>query len=183
MSQEHHLAFVRSLDELSRRDPGAMAALRRSLAFAPGDDPKAFPYVERYVPRDMHGSHPLRKAMYVVAGLYASMPESGSRPLAAVFGHWVRASERPSLEARFIALLDADPEGVVSHLRQIVSLLKSEGLAYDHAALLSDLRWLLDDWVGSEARDRVRRDWARQFYGAVQAGDTDEQTAAVSADQ
>lgn len=183
MSQDHHQAFVRSLEELRQRDPGGMAALRRSLAFEPGDDPKSYPYVERYVPREMHGSHPLRKAMYAVAGVYAAHPESGARPLAAVYGQLVRDKDRPSLEQRFIALLDADPEGVVTHLRQIVSLLKSDGRAYDHVALLNDLRWLLDDRIGSEARDRVRRDWARQFYGTVQADDLEDQTAVTFADQ
>jgi CRISPR system Cascade subunit CasB len=183
MSQDHHQAFVKSLADLAGRDTGAMAALRRSLAFDPGDDPKAYPYVERYVPRDMHGNHPLRKAMYAVAGLYASHPESSPRPLAAVYGRLVRDEARPSLEARFIALLDADPEGVVTHLRQIVSLLKASGLGYDHVALLNDLRWLLDDQIGSQWRDGVRRTWARQFYGAVQADDVESQTAAASAEQ
>lgn len=183
MSQDHRLAFIRSLEDLARRDAGAMAALRRSLAFEPGDDPKSFPYVERYLPRDMLGNPPLRKAMYAVAGLYAAHPESASRPLAAVYGRWVRDEARPSLELRFIALLDADPEGVVTHLRQIVNLLKAAGRGYDHAALLNDLRWLLDDHIGSESRDRVRRAWARQFYGAVQADDLEDQTAAASAEQ
>ena len=183
MSQDHHQAFVKSLADLASRDTGAMAALRRSLAFEPGDDPKSYPYVERYLPRDMHGSHPLRKAMYAVAGLYANHSEAAARPLAAVYGRLVRDEARPSLESRFIALLDADPEGVVTHLRQIVSLLKAAGLGYDHAALLNDLCCLLDDQIGSDRRDRVRRSWARQFYGAVQADDDQDQTAAASAEQ
>ena len=183
MSQDHHQAFIQSLDELAGRDAGAMAALRRSLAFEPGNDPKSFRYVERFVPRHLHGSDPLRKAMYAVAGLYASHPEAGLRPLPAVYGRLVRDEPRPSLESRFIALLDADADGVVTHLRQIVSLLKSAGRGYDHAALLNDLRWLLDDRMGSESRDRVRREWARQFYGAAQSDDTEDPTAAASADQ
>ncbi len=184
MSQDHHQAFIRSLVELNERDPGgAMAALRRSLAFEPGDDPKTYPYVERYVPRDMHGNHPLRKAMYAVAGLFALHPEAAPRPLAAVYGKLVRDLDRPSLEQRFIALLDADPESVVTHLRQIVRLLKANDRSYDHVALLNDLRWLLDDHFGAEARDRVRRDWARQFYGAVQANDLQDRTADLPADQ
>lgn len=183
MSQELRQAFVKHLAGLASRDSGAMAALRRSLAFHPGDDPKSYPYVERYVPRDMRGDHPLRKAMYAVAGLYATHPESSSRPLAAVYGRLVRDEAHRSLESRFIALLDSDPEGVVTHLRQIVSLLKAAGAGCDHAALLNDLRWLLDDQIGSDWRDRVRRDWARQFYGAMQADDPEAKTAAASANQ
>lgn len=183
MSQEHHQAFIQHLEGLAQRDAGAMAALRRSLAFDPGEFPKAFPYVERYVPNDMHGRHPLRQAMYAVAGLYALHAQSSSRRLPAAFGQLVRNEGRPSLELRFVAMLDADPEGIVTHLRQMVSLLKAAGLAYDHEALLGDLRWLLDDQIGSEPRDRVRRDWARQFYGTVQADHLNDQTAAASAEQ
>jgi CRISPR system Cascade subunit CasB len=189
MNQGHHQAFVKSLVDLASRDTGAMAALRRSLAFDPGNDPKAYPYVERYVPRELRG-----KAMYAVAGFFAFNPEEGTETLATSYGHLVqekmrheskgdREGRRTSLESRFIALLDADPEGVVTHLRQIVSLLKASGRGYDHAALLNDLRWLLDEQIGSEWRDRVRRTWARQFYGAVRADDMENQTAAASAEQ
>lgn len=44
--------FTSHLRQLAERDRGALAVLRRSLTFAPGTNPAAYPYVERFVPGD-----------------------------------------------------------------------------------------------------------------------------------
>lgn len=173
--------FVAHLEELSKNDRGAMAALRHSLAFAPGDDPKAFPIIERFVGRDWHAQDARRLALYAVAGLFALQPAGQSQPLAAAFGRLRRDKDRPSLELRFVALLEADAESLLPHLRQVVNLLVSEGLAYDHASLLVDLGTLLNARANAEHRDDIRRRWARQFYRAQEPDDAEQEPSTTAA--
>lgn len=161
--------FIDHLLRLNDQDRGALAALRHSLAFAPGDDPKAFPYVERFVGRDWHPADARRLAMYAVAGLFAAHPVVHERSLPAALGKLLREKGRPSLELRFRALLEADSDGVMPHLRQSVSLLAADGLGYDHAGLLCDLAAWLDERADPTRRDEIKRRWARAFYGALQA--------------
>lgn len=168
MSQDAE-AFIGHLQRLKERDLGAMAALRHSLTFAPGDYPKAYPHVERYVGRDWHSADSRRLARYAVAGLFATHPVQHDRSLASAFGQMVRDKGRESLELRFIALLEADADSVMNHLRQLVRLLASAGLGYDHAALLGDLSAALNERTLPDHRDRIRRQWARDFYRALQA--------------
>ncbi len=168
MSREAETAFVQHLQRLHEQDRGALATLRHSLAFAPGGYPKAFPYVERFVGKDWHEHDARRLARYALAGLFAAHPVRHPRSLAAALGHLVRDKQRPSLELRFIALLEADADGVMNHLRQAMSLLAADGVGLDHAGLLHDLGIALDERAAPEARDRLKRRWARDFYRALQ---------------
>jgi CRISPR system Cascade subunit CasB len=169
VSEDSAASFIGHLQQLQERDRGAMATLRHSLAFAPGDYPKAYPHVERYVANAWHERDARRLARYAVAGLFAAHPVHHGRSLAGALGQLVRDKQRPSLELRFIALLEADAESLMDHLRQVVRLLASEGLGYDHAALLRDLSTGLDDRAWPDARERLKRRWARDFYRALQA--------------
>lgn len=168
MKREEAQRFIDHLQRLKDQDRGALAALRHSLAFSPGDDPKAYPHVERFVGREWPAADPRRLALYAVAGLFAAHPMTHERPLPAALGKLLREKDRPSLELRFLALLEADPEGVLPHLRQTVSLLASESLGYDQADLLRDLCVWLDDRADPAWRDNIKRRWARAFYGALQ---------------
>ncbi|MFK4705595.1 CRISPR system Cascade subunit CasB [Roseateles asaccharophilus] len=177
MKKEFADEFVNHLVRLKNSDRGAMAALRHSLAFPPGDYPKAYPYVEHWVGADCDPRAAMRLALYAVAGFFAAHPEIHERSLAGALGKLLADKKRPSLELRFRALLEADGEGLLQHLRQAVSLLASETLGFNHSALLRDLCILLDGRV-PELRDDVRRRWARQFYGALSST----ADAAVSSD-
>jgi CRISPR system Cascade subunit CasB len=155
--------FVGHLRKLAERDRGALAVLRRSLTFAPGASPAAYPYVERFVP-DGHDQDALRQALYLVAGLYASHPHhQGGTSLARSFGLLMLERQSPSIEKRFIALLSSDAEGMPELLRQVVSLMSADGRSLDYAALLDDLSTWLKPWA-LDARDRLRQRWARDFY-------------------
>lgn len=169
MSQDPATDFIDHLQRLSKGDRGAMATLRHSLAFSPGDYPRAYPLVERFVASGWHELDARRLARYAVAGLFAAHPVQHQRSLAAALGQLVRDKQRPSLELRFIALLEADADTVMDHLRQVVSLLAADGLGYDHAALLQDLAIALDAGAWPSARDRLKRRWAHDFYRALQA--------------
>lgn len=168
MSLDADRAFIDHLMRLKDGDRAAIAALRHSLTFEPGDDPRTYPFVERFVGREWHASDVRRRALYAVAGLFAAHPLEHDRSLAAALGQMMRDKDRPSLELRFLALLQADADGVLQHLRQCVSLLASEGLGYDHGRLLGDLRALLDERSRPEDRDRIKRQWARHFYRELQ---------------
>lgn len=162
-------AFIAHLSRLAERDRGALAVLRRSLTFAPGAYPAAYPFVERFVP-DGHDADSLRQALYLVAGLYASHPQQAELTLARSFGLLMLDRQSPSIEKRFIALLSTDADGLPELLRQVVSLLAADRRGLDYAALLRDLAVWLQPWA-SDARDRVRQRWARDFYRVASATD------------
>lgn len=161
--------FVAHLAGLHERNPAAMAELRRSLSFAPGAYPPAYPYVERFVRADSPAQDPRRLALYVVAGLFARHPHPAPRSLAASFAELMRRRGSDSIEKRFIALLGADAENLAEYLRQAVSLLAADDIGLDYAALLRDLCFWLNPRLDPEIRDRIRQRWARDFYGALAA--------------
>lgn len=164
---EHSTAFVAYLAGLSARDRGALAALRRSLAFAPGAHPPAYPVVERFVGKNVHANDARRLALYVVAGLFALHPRHApSAPIGTALGTLMARRGSDSIEGRFVALLSADPEHVHEYLRQLVSLLAAEGIALDYAQLLDDLSVHLNR-LADDRRDAVRQRWARDFYRVV----------------
>lgn len=158
------------IERLYGLDRRGLAVLRRSLAYEPGTFPAAYPYVESYV---RHESE--RTPYYLLAGLYAlyerAESERGSTPTgtrrstlgSAAADLYERKEKSPSIESRFIALLDADEEQLPNRLRQMVSLLRSESISIDWQRLLDDLRW----WSFPERT--VQQRWARDFYRAVPA--------------
>lgn len=160
--------FIDHLLVLKERDKGAMATLRHSLAFSPGTYPRAFPYVERFVAADTHERNSRRLALYAVAGLFASHPEQRAQSFAAAFSDLMRQRESSSIEQRFVALLGADPDNIVTYLRQAVSLLATEGKGFDYAGLLDDLSRWMNPFIDPEWRDRIRQRWARDFYRSSQ---------------
>jgi len=159
-------AFLKWLENLNERDARVRAVLRRSLAFAAGAFPPAFPYVEPFLKDD--AAHWRRQAHYLVAALWAAHWKEGRPGTALSIGeaaarHALTQHTREQLttgtsstERRFIALLDADLEQLPHRLRQMVALLKEQALDFD--ALLTDLlRW-------QDERKRKQNEWARQFY-------------------
>lgn len=169
LAQTHAEDFLRHLTNLAQSNRGALAALRRSLSFEPGNYPAAFPYVERFVGQERHARDPFRKALYLVAGLFARHPvQRPGQSLAAALGKLRVQRDSASIEKRFVALLAADPENLPDHLRQAVSLLAAEDIPMDYAKLLNDLGcWL--DLYAHERLDDIRQRWARDFYRVLAA--------------
>lgn len=165
---EYAQDFVRHLEALHEKDRAAIAILRRSLGFTPGAYPPAYPYVERFVASECHAQNASRLALYTVAGLYARHPQHGEHSLATAWAELMRKRDlSSSIEKRFITLLGADPENLTDYLRQIVSLLASDSIAVDYAALLDDLSRWLNPYLDPEWRDQIRQRWARDFYRAL----------------
>jgi CRISPR system Cascade subunit CasB len=163
MSEPAH-AFIVYLAQLSERDRGALATLRRSLAFDPGAHPPSYPFVERFVGADKHANDPWRKGLYLTAGLYALHPQhQAETSLASALARLGVDRNSGSVEQRFIALLGAEPEHLAQMLRPVVTLLASDGRGFDYVRLLVDTaQWLRP--FDLEGRDRLRQRWARDFY-------------------
>lgn len=167
-------------------DPGALAALRRSLGKAPGETIEACAVVERFIPEL---DPPLRdrehEAFYLVAGLFALHPhhgapddESRSRSL----GRSLRAirfrpdnTEDPGVERRFMAMLDADWQTLPAHLRSLFQLLDRTEARVDFVQLYADLL----DWDRPGGQVKLR--WAGDFWRLApqtqSATDTADQSA------
>ncbi len=151
--------FIEWLEKLNDNDTKVRAVLRRSLAFAPGTDVRAYPYVESFVKnencmwrREMH---------YLVAGLWsAHWREGRSGPhlsIGKACSELYRERENsPSIERRFISLLDSDRDQLPHRLRQMIALLKEQTIDFD-AMLRGLLRW-------NEGKRPTQNAWARDFY-------------------
>jgi len=165
----------RFVDRLTRLTRGQLAELRRSLSDDhPGD---GAPFLEGLILRSGLQSRN-RQGVCLIAGLYAlierpwnedprppgsAQTELRGPSLGFLLGALYRdQQERPSVERRFLALLDADGDALAYHLRQVISLLKASELKPDWVRLLRDV-------CGWEARwgNQIRRQWANDFYRAA----------------
>ncbi|ULH13946.1 type I-E CRISPR-associated protein Cse2/CasB (plasmid) [Deinococcus sp. KNUC1210] len=172
-SPEHQ--FINRLARLAR---GQLADLRRSLSDdRPGD---STPFLEGLILRSGLQNRN-RQGVYLTASLYALIerprggqadPPDDRQPvphgpsLGFLLGTLYRdQQERPSVERRFLALLDADADALPYQLRQVVSLLKASGLKPDWVRLLRDVCGWDTRWGA-----QIRRQWANDFYRAGQAG-------------
>lgn len=155
---EQFLKFLESL----RKDRGAMAALRRALTPDSGwrGELRAMRYVEPFLAGDL--SEWYRSSYYLVAGLFALHPHMGEKTLAQVVGRiWSSKKYPPSLESRFLALLESDTDQLAHRLKMLVQYVASQSkgaMGFDYARLLDDvIQWRRPD-------QRVQRRWAREFY-------------------
>ena len=114
-------AYLDWLEEMNKRDSRVRAVLRRSLAFAPGVFPAAYPYVGPFLAED--ASHWRRQVHYLVAALWAAHWKAersgGIQPIGKAAALLQLASKSASTERRFIALLDANPDELPYRLRQM----------------------------------------------------------------
>lgn len=159
MSNSQCDAMIQFLNGLrSRNERAPIAHLRRSLAFPPGQYVPAYPYVQRFATGAF--SEWQTKVTYLIAGLWALSRSSNSSK--GNFGFSTKqlaaASKSGSIEHRFLALLEADPDQLPHHLRQFTALMSSHDIAPDWSRLCNDLRW----W---QHPDRgVQQQWASSFY-------------------
>jgi CRISPR system Cascade subunit CasB len=148
-------------------DRAALAALRRSLAFDPGTYPRSFPYVE---PWTSGLGESARRAFYLGAGLFAhNRRHQSGRTLAKVLRAEMRERNSQSIEARFLALLDADDDELNNKMRQAVSLVGEEPIDWEQ--LIQDIVY----WQSDARHVQVR--WAREFYTGTRVESTQEEKA------
>lgn len=155
-------SFIGFLEGILKRDDRAVLAhLRKGLGKPPGSTIEMFPYVARFVQRNYRGDE---NAYFLVASLFALYPtyswkaeDTGNRNVGRSLALMKEKSE--SIERRFVALLNSDEEDLPNHLRQIISLLKSEDKPINWLQLLKDIK----SW--SHETKYVQRNWAKGFWG------------------
>lgn len=154
-------AFVKSLRLLETRDDGpsraGLAALRAGLRNKDGVAIEMMPHIAPYLGER---EHPGDRWFFAVATLFALHPLDTQERLSlgGAFGRLRGNSD--SIEKRFQLLIASDEEDLFERLKQIVSLLKADGVPLNWYALLSDLT--TNSWDDPERTLQLR--WARDFY-------------------
>lgn len=162
-------AFIDFLDGLAKSgsNSSALARLRRSLTYPPGENPEVFALVEPFVDPDWSLADSRRRARYLLAGLFAMHPKHDPlKSFAAALNRLARQHNADSegIERRFIALLGASNHALAAHLRQAMSRLEDTALGYDATQLLNDLKVWIKPTADIAKLDQLRRQWARDFY-------------------
>ncbi len=165
--------FIGNLLRLAEdEDRGALADLRSGLGKEPGEMARVHKYVVPYLPETTRWED---RWYYVTAALFGLHPEHKKKvkhekngkewwevwTLGRAFSPLAfppKEQKKDSMEARFVALLNAHPDDLDDHLRHAVRLLESGKQPLDWFELFEDLlHW--DDPGGS-----VQLKWARHFY-------------------
>ncbi|MCP3973641.1 MAG: type I-E CRISPR-associated protein Cse2/CasB [bacterium] len=164
-SEARFIGHLRAL--VDRDDRGSLAALRRGVGRTPGAIPAAFAQVAPWLPDDAPAWDD--RNWYDAATLFALHHQSRGIPTGddGDFGKSLnrlrRARQREhnptdSLDRRVTALLAAERDHLPYDLRQLITLLRGEGIGVDYLRLLRDLRaWGHPDRY-------VQRRWARNYY-------------------
>lgn len=155
--------FVGRLERYVRdEDRAALAHLRRGLGKETWAATEMFPYVAGWT---ANLSRRDENAYFLVASLVGLYPTYSWKPTEQIkFNNLGKSLSflkegSDSIEKRFTALLNADEEDLPTHLRQIISLLKSKDAPVNWLQLLRDIKF----W-SSENRN-VQRSWAKGFWG------------------
>jgi CRISPR system Cascade subunit CasB len=158
--QKSFIGYLRNLAKEGKEDRGALADLRSGLGKEPGEMARVHKHVVPYLPEKDYND----RWYYVTATLFGLFPEHRDgyslgrafRPLAFP----PKEPKKDSMEARFVALLNAHPEDLDDHLRHAVRLLESAKppQPVDWFQLFGDLL----QWDHPEGH--VQRGWARDFY-------------------
>lgn len=151
--QKTFIGYLLNLAKKGKEDRGALADLRSGLGKEPSVMARVHKHVAPYLPEKSYND----RWYYVTATLFGAFPQHGKgRSLGAAFRPLKRESD--SMEARFVALLNAHPDDLDDHLRHAVSLLKTNGQPLDWFQLFEDLL----QWDHPDGHVQLR--WARDFY-------------------
>jgi CRISPR system Cascade subunit CasB len=151
--QKSFIGYLLNLAKEGQEDRCALADLRSGLGKESSDMARVHKHVVPYLPEKSYND----RWYYVTATLFGSFPKHLS-------GHSLGTAFRPlraksdSMEARFVALLNAHPDDLDDHLRHAISLLKANEQPLDWFRLLDDLI----QWDHPEGHVQLR--WARDFY-------------------
>lgn len=153
--QKSFVGYLLSLAKEGQEDRGALADLRSGLGKEPGEMARVHRHVVPYLPEQRHSD----RWYYIAATLFGAFPKhQANSSLGAAFRPLRARSD--SMEARFVALLNAHPDDLDDHLRHAVRLLESAKppQPLDWFRLFEDLL----QWDHPEGHVQVK--WARDFY-------------------
>lgn len=146
-------AFIDALGRLGRAD---LARLRRNAGNALEDARDVLDLFYRILPRSVPPCDHDR--YFLIATLYPLAGGGKGRNFGATLRRVRAATDSPSVDRRFTALLDADERQLPFRLRQLVRLAKAHDADVDWLQLLRDLR----RW--SQPGRRVQREWAMAYF-------------------
>lgn len=152
-----------------------MAALRRATPGQIDENPATWEIVYSALPEELIGRGEAmsraERAAHAALVLYAVHQSSQPRPLhqrGIRLGQALRRlpdaiDEKSPILRRFNSLISASTfEATMYHLRSLMTLLRREGIALDHARLCRDLFSLQDP----RTAPAVRRQWGRDYFGS-----------------
>ena len=151
--QRNFIGYLLNLAKEGREDRGALAELRSGLGKDPGKMARVHKHVVDYLPETKWDD----QWYYLTATLFGAFPKHRS-------GYSVGKAFQPlksksdSMEARFVALLNAHSEDLGDHLRHVVSLLNVNEQPVDWFKFFDDLL----QWDHPEGHVQLK--WARDFY-------------------
>jgi len=162
---ERHKTFIGYLLNLAKEgeeDRGALAELRSGLGKEPGEMARVHKHVVPFLSEKNYND----RGYYLTATLFGAFPRhQKGRSLGAAFCPLKQRSD--SMEARFVALLNAHSDDLDGHLRHIVRLLES-------AKPPQPFDWFLffDHLLHWDHPDRyVQLQWACDFYRSDSSGE------------
>lgn len=162
--QKKFIGYLLKLAKEGEEDRGALADLRSGLGKEPSGMARVHQHVVPYLPEKSYDD----RWYYLTATLFGAFPQHRKGcSLGTAFRPLKQKSD--SMEARFIALLNAHPDDLDGHLRHAVSLLKANEEVLDWFQLFDDLL----QWDHPEGHVQLR--WARDFYKS-NTGGTDSAT-------
>ncbi len=151
--QQKFIGYLLGLAKEGHEDRGALADLRSGLGRKPGEMARVHKHVVPFLPEKSYDD----RWYYILATLFGLYPKHrSSYSLGRAFQPLRVKSD--SMEARFVALINAHPDDLDDHLRYAVSLLKANEQPLDWFRLFEDLL----QWDHHEGKVQLR--WARDFY-------------------
>lgn len=172
--QKTFIGYLLNLAKEGQEDRGALADLRSGLGKAPGQMIRVHRHVVPYLPEQRYNDND--RWYYITATLFGSFPKyRKNRSLGAAFQP-LRAKSG-SMEARFVALLNAHPDDLDNHLRHAVSLLKANEQPLDWFRLLDDLL----QWEHPEGYVQLK--WAQDFYKSNKSSGGDTSQASTNSEK
>ncbi len=164
--QKAFIGYLLSLGREGQENRGALAELRSGLGRKPAEMARVHKHVVPYLPESKWDDH----WYYLTATLFGMHPkhknpvkrEANGKKWTEIWtmGRAFRPLKKKSdsMEARFVALLNADAEDLDGHLRHAISLLKANEHPLDWFQLFRDvLQW-------DHPNGDVQLQWARDFY-------------------
>jgi len=152
--QKTFIGYLLTLARPGEEDRGGLADLRSGLGKEPGEMARVHKHVAPYLPEKAYHSD---RCYYLAATLFGAFPKHQTgRSLGTAF-HPLR-EKSDSMEARFVALLNAHPDDIGDHLRHAISLLEANDQPLDWFRFFADLL----HWDHPDGYVQLR--WARDFY-------------------
>ena len=152
-TQKKFIGYLMGLAKEGHEDRGALADLRSGLGRDPCEMARVHKHVVPFLPEKSDGD----RWYYILATLFGLYPKHRSSfSLGRAFKPLREKSD--SMEARFVALLNAHSDDLDDHLRHVVSLLKTNEQPLDWYRLFEDLL----QWDHPEGHVQLR--WARDFF-------------------